>query len=62
MTTELERLEQQIINAKNKTQKSIDALQNAKNMVKENQKKENELKRKIERLKQRKNVKNGLND
>ena len=37
---------QQIINAKNKTQKSIDALQNAKNMVKEN-----ELKRKIERLK-----------
>lgn len=25
---------QQIINAKNKTQKSIDALQNAKNMVK----------------------------
>lgn len=27
MTTELERLEQQIINAKNKTQKSIDALQ-----------------------------------
>lgn len=36
---------QQIINAKNKTQKSIDALQNAKNMVK------NELKRKIERLK-----------
>ena len=51
MTTELERLEQQIINAKNKTQKSINALQNAKNIVKENQKKENELKRKIERLK-----------
>ena len=41
---------QQIINAKNKTQKSIDTLQNAKNMVKENQKKENELKRKIDRL------------
>ena len=38
---------QQIINAKNKTQKSIDALQNAQNMVK------NELKRKIERLKNR---------
>lgn len=50
MATELERLEQQLVNVKSKVKKSMDALQVAKDQAKQNKKREIELKRKIEKL------------